>query len=709
MGKRSREKRERRLGGEIQPKEEKEEGITSILKEIIRWATYLILFIPLIISGQYFFPFVGPKSIYFMGLVELIFAAWLFLIVFSPKYRPRLNILSIALILFLVVLTFSTFFGADISRSFWSKYERMTGLLMWFHLFAFFLAISSTFKSKEDWFKIFGVSIFAAILMSLISLVVKASPNAAGMLAASRGGATIGNSSFLGTYLLFNIFLALYLLLQSRGRDARVLREAETPVLGLKVYSGISLAIIALALLLSGARAAILSVAGGLVLLFLFWLIFCKKGSLKLAGIALLLIFAIGVLGLIYFSLQPGNFVYQKLVQMASKSRIVVWQIAWKGFLEKPWLGWGPENFELAFTEHFDPRLFLQEYGGEIWFDRAHNIIFDTLVASGIFGLVFYLGIFIATFYILLKKFLQQRIGFPILGIFSVILISYFVQNLTVFDMVNSYLMFFLILGFIARLPAPEAAGFGGQGSFTSQKEISPFGRYQKVGSFKKSLVVIILIFFCFSFFKFVIQPIRTDAGVIDAIRSPSPTERVSLYKKTLDTSPVGKYQIREMFADTAINFIRQGSEAATKVSLGDLKLELDFVKEELEKSIKESPLDFRAELKLGQVYNVYSQIDPSKIPQAETILEKALELSPTNQQAYWELAQTRLYQGKFDEALSLAEKAVELEPRIINSHLIVVQVAKIMGNGELAKKKAEEAIKINPAWEPEFKKILEK
>jgi len=680
MGKRSREKRERRLREEIEPKQEKEEGITSILKEIIRWATYIILFAPLIISGQYFFPFVGLKSIYFMGLAELIFAAWLFLIVFNPKYRPRLNILSIALILFLVVLTFSTFFGADISRSFWSKYERMTGLLMWFHLLAFFLAISSTFKSKEDWFKIFGVSIFAAILISLISLVVKASPNTAGMLAASRGGATIGNSSFLGTYLLFNIFLALYLLLQSKG--------------GLKVYSGISLAIIAPALLLSDARAAILSVSGGLILLFLFWLIFGKNGKLRLAGASLLIIFIFGVLGLMYFSLQPDSFVYQKMVQMASKSRIVVWQGAWKGFLEKPWLGWGPENFELAFTEHFDPRLFLQEYGGEIWFDRAHNIILDTLVASGVVGLLSYFAIFLTVFLILWRQYFRKKIDFLTFGIISVVLISYFVQNLTVFDMVNSYLMFFLIFGFI--------------GSIASRREEELLQNYRvsPVPLSKKIISVIILLLFVVSFSKFVIQPLKTDAYVIKAIRSPNPTERVSLYKKTLDTSPVGKYQIREMFADMTINFIRQ-SEAATKVSLDDLKLELNLVKEELEKSIKESPLDFRAELKLGQVYNVYSQIDPSKIPQAETILKKAIELSPTNQQAYWELAQTRLYQGKFDEALSLAEKAIDLEPRIMNSHLIVIQIAKMIGNDELATKKAEEAIKINPAWEPEFKKIL--
>jgi tetratricopeptide (TPR) repeat protein len=307
-----------------------------------------------------------------------------------------------------------------------------------------------------------------------------------------------------------------------------------------------------------------------------------------------------------------------------------------------------------------------------------------------------------------LEKFFQKRIdpnrenfskgvNFPILGVFSVILISYFVQNLTVFDMVNSYLMFFLVLGFIASLAAPESAGFGGQESLASPK----------VGSLKKLLIVIILILFCFSFFKFVIQPLQADALVIKAIRSSDSTERVSLYKKTLDTSSLGKYQIREFFADTAIDFIR--SEAAQEISLNDLKLELDFIKEELEKSTKESPLDFRAYLKLGRIYNIYGRIDPSKIPQAETVLEKAIELSPTNQQAYWELAQTRLYQGKFDEALSLAKRAVDLEPRVINSHLMLVQIAKISGNKELAEKKAEEAIKINPAWEPEFKKILEK
>ena len=51
--------------------------IEKFLKTIIRWGVYLLLFTPLIISAKFFFPFVGPKSLYFFALVEVIFAAYL--------------------------------------------------------------------------------------------------------------------------------------------------------------------------------------------------------------------------------------------------------------------------------------------------------------------------------------------------------------------------------------------------------------------------------------------------------------------------------------------------------------------------------------------------------------------------------------------------------------------------------------------------------
>ncbi len=680
MGKRSREKRERRERGEIiPPKKRPENGFVSICLRIIRWGTYLTLFTPLIVSGKFFFPFVGPKSIYFFALVEIIFFAWILLIIRNPKYRPSKNALILALSLFLIVLILASVLGENFLNSFWSKYERMTGLLMWFHLLAFFLALSSTFKRGKDWFKIFGVSVFVGMSISAIALLASIDINVLGtFISSARGGATLGNSSFMASYLLFNVFLALYLFLKTAGR--------------LKIFSGIGFGVIALGLFFSTGRAAILSFLGGLVLLGLLWLIFCQKGKLRMAGISLVAISAIFALSFLYFFSQPDSFVYQKslpLIQTVSKSRLVVWDIGLKGWQERPVLGWGPENFEVVFSKHYDPRLFLSEYGGEVWFDRVHNIFFDTLVDSGILGLLAYLGIFISAFYVLWRKYLRKELDFWIAGIFSVILISYFAKNLTVFDLVNSYMMFFLVLGFIA--------------SVASSREVipgSPGAKSPPVWS-----VLIILILFGFCFLNCVVQPLKTDASVIKAIKAPDSDQRLNLYEKTLTTSPVGKYQIRETFAESLITLSQK--EEIQNVPREDLIKEFEFLSSELEKSIKERPLNFRSALKLGQLYNTYAQLDSSKLKTAEEVLNKARELSPNNQQVYWALAQTKLYQGEFEETLSLAEKAVELEPRVKNSHMIVIQIAKIIGNEALLEDKVKEAIEINPSWEPEIKEIL--
>jgi O-antigen ligase len=668
MGKRLREKKEIREGEEIIFKKEiPETSFISFCKKIILFGVFLILFTPLIVINDFFFPFVGPKSIYFMGLVQLIFAVYLLLISVSSKYKPKLNLLLIAITLFIIVLVISAFGGENLSYSFWSKYERMTGLLMLFHLFAFFLIISFVFKEQKDWFKIFGVSIFVALLISIISFFE------------IGAGATLGNSSFLGTYLLFNIFLALYLFLKTSA--------------GLKIFSGISLIILFLALLVSDARTAVFSLFGGLILLFILWFIFYKRRELRIVGIFLLVILIIGVSFITYHIFQPGSFVYEKLMQMGFGARFLIWQNGWQGFLERPWFGWGLENFELVFVQHFNPLLFLPEYGREVWFDRAHNIIIDKLVTTGIIGFLVYLGIFAVAFFLLWKNFFKKRIDFLTVGIFSSLLIAYFVQNMTVFDMVSSYMIFFLVLGFIASLSIFKITDFDRQ-------------RFNRVNPL---IAIVILIFFSFSFFYFVIQPFRAGHYVIEALGAEQGSpERITFYKKILATSPLGKEQIRIFLADTAVNFSKseEGRQIIqTKPEI--FRTKYDFLSQELEKNIKTSPLDLRSHLTLGNLYNIYGLLVPKKFVQAEEVLKQAIEISPNNPQTYWVLAQTKLYQRDFETAFSLAEKAVEIEPRIAQNHFVLVEIAMIKGDMELARKKVKEAIKINSDWRSTLEQIL--
>ena len=202
MGKRSREKKERKVSGgnDLQERSQHKTGLEKTCLFIIKWGTYAALFTPLIINTNFFFPFVAPKTFFFRILVEIIVAAYAFLAISNPRrYLPKINPLNIAVFIFLAVFIITSFTGINLERSFWSTYERMTGIWTMVHLFALFIVLSSVFKKKEDWRNLFGVSIIVGVLLSLYVLK--------GDEISSRGGGTIGNTSFMGAYLLSISFL----------------------------------------------------------------------------------------------------------------------------------------------------------------------------------------------------------------------------------------------------------------------------------------------------------------------------------------------------------------------------------------------------------------------------------------------------------------------------------------------------------------------
>jgi len=663
----------------------------KILLKIIKYGVCLSLFTPLVISPDFFFPYVGPKSIYFLALAQIVFFSYLILAVKNSKYRPKLNILLIALSCLLLVLILSSVFGVDFQKSFWSKYERMTGLLMWFHLFAFFIVLSSVFKKKADWLLFFGVSVFGAVIAGIIALFALSGVELIG--SSSRSGATLGNSSFLGAYLLFNFFFAVYLFFETNKEKIKNKFNK-----AFNFYALLSIGMISLSLYFSTARAALISTIGGAVLIFLLWLVFTRKNALKYIGIVFLSVGIIGAVAAVFLTVFSTDMVEKKFIDKfgssSMKPRFEVARMSIEGLKERPLLGWGMGNFGLTFTKHFNPKFFTEEFGNDIWYDKAHNIVFDTLNSSGVLGFLAYLFVFAAVFWILWKNFLKKKIGFWAASIFSVVLVSYFIQNLTVFDMVSSYLMLSLVLGFV--------------GSACNKETDDSY----KKGNWQ---IPIILILFIACFISFVIQPLRADRSVIKAVSAtPFSEERLSLYKKTLELSPIGSDQIKEFFADSSLSYLEKYIKESSELSeeLKDdvekrIKKEIDFISSQLEESVERVPLNFRSSLKLGKIYNDYSMIDKSKVSEAERVLEKAIEVSPNNQQGYWNLAQTYLYQNKINEALLSAQAAVDLEPAVKRGHLILIQVASFTGNVETLREKINQALSINEEWATDITSVL--
>lgn len=669
MGKKSRLKKQIKTGEvslSLPAKENKktrQSGWEKFFLGLIYLSAAAVLFSPFVLSGKFYFPFVGPKGLFIMAFCQIAFFSWLILLLTTKKYRPRLNAVLAAFFLFILMLILSTILGQDPSRSFWSKFERMSGLLMWLHLFGLFFALSNTFQSLKAWKRLFALSVAIGVVISFMALAEQAGIGAFDL--SKRGGSTLGNSSFLGTYLLFNAFFAAYLFFSSSKVWQRAVWASSSVLAIWAIY-------------LSHARAASWVSIGGLILMAaLFFSFRLPQKKIRLASRIVLVIGCLLVLAAVVMLFIPGNPVSDKFAAIATKSRTVNWAMAWKGFWEKPFFGWGLENYYLLFPKYFNPCLFTPECGGEVWFDRTHNIVLDTLVANGAFGFLAYLGLLGALVWAFYKS--REKDFWAFAAIVSLV-VAYFIQNLTVFDMPVSLLMFTVILSF--------GSFFVSQPSQTlSQESFEPNKR--------KWPAVIVVTVFLISFSYFVIQPARTGNLVLKAIQAQDLPQRLQYAQETLDISPLGRYQIRDFFTEQFSMDIQRNLKDIAENEEAKKWVEniFDFLVMQLEKSKQESPLDYSATLRLAQTYNLYTYFDFSKAALAEKYSQEAVVLSPDNPQSYWSLAQAQFYLGKYTEAFAAAEKAVILEPRWFFSWRVAIQVAQRSGEQEKAQQLSQQAL----------------
>ena len=95
----------------------------------------------------------------------------------------------------------------------------------------------------------------------------------------------------------------------------------------------------------------------------------------------------------------------------------------------------------------------------------------------------------------------------------------------------------------------------------------------------------------------------------------------------------------------------------------------------------------------LASVYLSAASPDNDYLAQADALLQRALELSPTRQELYFYIGQIRMYQNRPAEALALFKRAVELNDKVALSHwnlgVIAIGVGeKALGEAEIAKAK---------------------
>jgi hypothetical protein len=179
-----------------------------VLAQSVTFLLLAVLFVPLVRVNFFLFPFITGKNFLFRVLVELALALWIILAVRDSSFAPPRSPLLWAVGAWLLAAILSTFFGVNPFRSFWSNYERMEGLVTFFHLGAFFLILTSMFRTQIDWRRFFNTSLLVSLGVSLYALfqwfgVFKSYQSL------TRLESTLGNSAYLAVYLLFQIAIAL--------------------------------------------------------------------------------------------------------------------------------------------------------------------------------------------------------------------------------------------------------------------------------------------------------------------------------------------------------------------------------------------------------------------------------------------------------------------------------------------------------------------
>ncbi len=428
--------------------------------KIARFLLYLpVLFMTVIITKSTLFPFIVGKYVFFRTTVGLALVLFLLGLLFDPIRANRVfarlkhvvkNPLFLAVSAFTLAFLLACIFGVNPSFSFWSNFERGEGGLQMLNFYAYFTLLLALFEKREDWNTLLKCAVAGGVLMGIYGFL--ASLSVGGFIGARfseqgyRFQGSIGNPAYVAVYALFLIFYCLYLILE---------RAAQKFWSGRNIGLFLLIVFFTIIFFLAGTRGAFLGLGTAGVALLAYIGFSYKRFRLKMLGLIFLLFLAGG--SLIYFQNTPlvksipGSRVFQiSLTTETFQDRAIMWKVAWDGFLKRPVFGWGPENFIKVFDTNFNTKYFTPERGFGAWFDRAHSVIFDYLVETGILGFLAYVSIFIM-FYVMFfrRPKTAHHDHFAEMAeraLFFAVPMAYFIQGLVLFDVSVTYLNLFTVL-----------------------------------------------------------------------------------------------------------------------------------------------------------------------------------------------------------------------------------------------------------------------
>lgn len=664
-------------------------------KKILFYLTIACLFTPFLVSSNTYFPFIIAKATAFRLIVEAMLVVWVFWLVRSrtskesPTSLVSLTPLIKAVLIFGVILFISALFGVDFYYSLFSGNERMEGVFGIWHFILFFLIIATTFKDLEIE-KILKIQVGISILYSFIALLAY---SGAGKITSQFTGGRLagytGNPSYFAAYLIFNAFLALYFYFRQYNFDKKLFNWWLVPFF-----------IQSFLIFMTLTRGSMMGYLASIIFITLA-IIFLSKDKIILPFKKIAIVFLIGIVTLSVFTFAGKNTDFVKnnkilsrfssisLTDPTAMSRLFSAGTAWKSFLQKPFFGWGPENYEAAYVQNFNPEV-LKYLPEDFYFDRAHNKPMEVLATTGIFGFISYLSIFGIVFYFLNQLRKKQEWFLPSLALAGG-LTGYFIQNVFIFDFHESYLMFFLVLAFISSLSSNiSATQKTGEQKPSKTLVKNPSDYSLRMG--KLLLVVAVICLVIFSSSQWVIKPYLVSKGIFNVgyFTRQEQSEKAYQELKKIINNPAF---LRD---DIVIGIKKMYSIYSFKINEEDKKKMIDILVIQAKEAAEERPWRFSLVSAKADLETIYAQWDKNGLKDAEKSTEEILSRFPHFPQSHLFASKFFLLNKEVEKAIAEAKKVVEIDPKISASYYILGLAYNELGDFEKRNENLIKAAELN-------------
>lgn len=614
---------------------------------------FTIPFIGLIVADWLFFPFITGKNFAFRIIIELVFAMWLALAIWKPEYRPRKSLALILGGVFVLAIAVSDILSPNPIKSFWSNFERMEGWVTLVHLGMYITVLTAVLRTEEWWQRFLTTSIGASMLVSLYGIL-----QLLGFFTINQGGVrvdgTFGNATYLAVYMLIHAFLAILGFFRwSNGN-----RQWQT-------FYAVAFVMDVLMIFYSATRGSILGFVGGLFLAGL--IVTLSPGAqprMKKLGIGVLIALVVVAGG--FFAIKNTSFVQNNeiLSRIASISlsegstRFQIWHMALEGAAARPIFGWGQESFNYLFNQYYRADLYAQEP----WFDRAHDVYLDWLVAGGIIGLALYVSLYLVLLYYLWRP--GNTFDTVERAVLTGLLAGYAFHNVFVFDNLMSYLMFAAIFAYITVRALPP----------------TPWGTPTSEGNMRIAAPIIGIGLIVFLYFVNV--PGYTAASDLIKGLQAHPeglTANVNYFKDAVAASQngLGSQEVHEQ--------LLQFATQVKQLNAGDAAFQSQvatYARDEFLKELAKTQNDAREQVFIGSYLRQFGDATG-----AAEHLNEALKLSPQKQSIMFELGTLKSSTGDAAGAEAVFKQAFELAPAYDQARDLYAASAILAGDQGTAEK----------------------